>query len=398
MSVTDAGAPDIFATAITELLQANPNPYFVQVGGFDGVSFDPLRRQIVESNLSGLIIEPVPQYFDKLKALYAGSTTVTPVNCAIAEENGERTIWHFSPKAIEIGKLPPHFAGIASFVMEDLLKETGSLANSCPDAETLSVLRELLCPVKVQCRTMESLLREYGVERIDILQIDTEGYDYIILKSFDFERFRPSIVHYEHQHLSRADIAAAEGLLRSQGYRLRRDAYDTLAVRLAQNAQRFQFDALRSLALSLHADGRSQDAVILLEHLEWLQSDDPETLQSLARILGAQGQTLAALKKLSALRSVAPDVKSLAAEIRLQMPAAITCFNTHLAAGQVEEAEKYVAGLAALIPGNALVLNSALTCNLALGRREEAEKYASALLAVDRNNAAAIAVLTEHRV
>src|ERR1043165_5832872 len=135
MSVTDAGAPDIFATAITELLQANPNPYFVQVGGFDGVSFDPLRRQIVESNLSGLIIEPVPQYFDKLKALYAGSTTVTPVNCAIAEENGERTIWHFSPKAIEIGKLPPHFAGIASFVMEDLLKETGSLANSCPDAE-----------------------------------------------------------------------------------------------------------------------------------------------------------------------------------------------------------------------------------------------------------------------
>ena len=110
MSIAHADTPDIFGAAIADLRQSNPKPYFVQIGGFDGVSFDPLRRQIVDGNLSGLIIEPVPQYFAKLKALYAGSTTVTPVNCAIAEDNGERTIWQFSPKAIELGKLPPHFA------------------------------------------------------------------------------------------------------------------------------------------------------------------------------------------------------------------------------------------------------------------------------------------------
>ncbi len=399
MSASSADAPDFLSDAVAELLQSNPTPFFVQVGGFDGVSFDPLRRQIVEKTLSGLIVEPVPQYFEKLKALYAGSAQVTPVNCAIAEEDGERTIWRFNEKAIERGLLPPHFAGIVSFVMEDLLKETGALAASCPDEETMAVLRSQLRPVAVQCRTMESLLREHGVSHVDILQIDTEGYDYIILKLFDFARYQPAIVHYEHQHLSPADGTAAEELLRSHGYRLRRSMYDTLAIRSRpQSAERFQLAALRNLAMSLHAEGRSKDALMLLEHLEWLQSDDIETLQQLVRILGAEGQTLKALEKLHVLRSVATDITALAGEIRVQMPAAIKCFRDHLAAGHVAEAEKYVAAVASLIPGNPAALSSALACNLALGRKDEATKYASALLAIDKTNAAARAVLADNRL
>src|SRR6185503_18442088 len=181
-------------------------------GGFDGVSFDPLRQHIVEHNLSGLIIEPVADYFAKLKALYQGSSAVTPVNCAIDRTNGARTIWRFNPRAFEKGLLPPHFAGIVSFVMEDLLKEGGVLAASSVNEETMAVLRSQLQPVTVPCRTMDSVLQEYGVERVDILQIDTEGYDYVILKLFDFAKYRPGIVHYETQHLSGADRDAAEQL------------------------------------------------------------------------------------------------------------------------------------------------------------------------------------------
>lgn len=397
MSTITVDAPGLLDHAVTELLQSNSAPFFVQVGGFDGVSFDPLRGHIVDEKLSGLIVEPIPQYFEQLRTLYAGSTGVTPVNCAIAEENGERTIWRFDEKAVESGFLPPHFAGIVSFVMEDLLKETGALGASCPNEETLSVLHSLLRPVTVQCRTMDSLLSKYGVERIDILQIDTEGYDYNILRLFDFAKYHPAIVHYEHQHLSHADCDAAEELLRSHGYRLRRNTYDTLAIHgQPRNAERFKFGALRSLAISLHADGRPKDALMLLEHLESLQADDAETLQPLIRMLGSEGQTLRALEKLSVLRSVSTDTKTLAGEIRAQVPAAIKNFNDHLAAGEVAEAEKYVAAVAALIPGNILVLNSALSCNLALGRKAEAEKYAAALLVVDRTNATARAVLTEN--
>ena len=398
MHMENGGAHDHFGSAISTLLELNPRPFFVQVGGFDGVSFDPLRRHIADKNLSGLIIEPVPDYFEKLKSLYAGSSNVIPVNCAIAEENGERTIWRFNSKAIERGLLPPHFAGIISFVMEDLLKETGVIGLSSPDQETMEVLRSQLRPVPVQCRKMDTLLSDYGVGRVDILQIDTEGYDYIILKLFDFSKYRPAIVHYEHQHLSAADSVAAEELLRSYGYRLRRNTYDTLAVQgLAQDEERLQLSALRQLAKSLLAEGRRYEALMLLEHLEAVQSGDIETLQQLVRLLGAEGKTLQALEKLSVLRSVATDAAAVLAEVRAQSPAAIKSYNDLLAAGEYAEAEKYIAALAALVPGNAAVLNEALSCNLALGRRDEAERYAQALLTVDRNHAGALALLTEHR-
>jgi FkbM family methyltransferase len=393
------GEPDLLGNAISDLLQSNPKPFFVQIGGFDGVSFDPLRRRIVENNLAGLIVEPVPDCFEKLKALYAGCPNITAVNCAIAEHDSERTIWRFNPVAVERGLLPPHFGGIISFVMEDLLKETGALAASCPDEETMTVLRSQLRPVAVQCRTMDGVLREHGVERVDILQIDTEGYDYVVLKLFDFAKYRPAIVHYEHQHLGSEDSAAAETLLRSHGYRLRRGTYDTLAVRDGkQDATRGRVGAVRDLALSLSAEGRSKDALMLLEHLEALQSGAIETLQPLTRMLGAEGQTLKALETLSVLRAVATDNRSIVEDIRAQLPAAFKCFNDHLAAGQVAEAEKYAAALAAIIPGNPAVLNSALSCNVALGRKSEATRYASALLAIDRTHAAARAVILEGRV
>jgi FkbM family methyltransferase len=396
MLAANADAPDLLGDAVAALIESNPKPFFVQVGGFDGVSFDPLRRQIVDKNLSGLIVEPIPQYFEKLTSLYAGSTSVTPVNCAITEENGERTIWRFNPVAVERGLLPPHFAGISSFLMDDLLKETGVLGRSSPNAETTAALRSLLQPVTVQCRTMESLLAEYGVEKIDILQIDTEGYDYIILKLFDFGRYQPEIVHYEHQHLNMADRAAAESLLRSHGYELHRNAYDTLAV-LDPTRHRApsQLRALRDLAMLLHAEGRTKDALLLLEHLAAVEPGNAETLRPLVKMLSAEGRTLDAIKKLVELKSATTDMEALLGDIQGHAPAAVQCFNDHLAANEVEEAERYASALVALIPRNMALLEAALSCNLALGRKGKAAKYAATLLSLDAAHATARSLLAE---
>jgi FkbM family methyltransferase len=398
MPAANSQTADSFGGAISDLLHSNPHPFFVQVGGFDGESFDPLRRHIVDKNLAGLIVEPIPQYFEKLQKLYAGSKTVTPVHCAIAEENGERTIWRFNPRAIEGGALPPHFAGIVSFVMDDLLKDTGVLAASSPDEETRAVLRSQLRGEPVRCRTMNALLGDHGVAHVDILQIDTEGYDYVILKLFDFAKYRPAIVHYEHQHLSRADYDAAEALLRSHGYRIKRGTYDTLATHDALNAgRRFDSEKLRALAASLQTQGRGKDALLLLEHLESLEPHDPDTIHQLVRTLGAEGQALSAMEKLLALKSVTADNTALVAEIRAQMPAALKLFDAHLKANELVLAETYAAVFAALIPGNVQILNSALTLNFALGRKEDVLRYAAAINAIDRNHELAHAILTETR-
>jgi tetratricopeptide (TPR) repeat protein len=144
-----------------------------------------------------------------------------------------------------------------------------------------------------------------------------------------------------------------------------------------------KLDALRHLAQALHREGRREDALLLLDGVEAFQPPGHvETLKQRLKLMAASGRTLEALDALAALKSCAVDLEYLLGEIRDQMPVALERFNQHLAAGELEQAEKYVAALAGLIPGNAAILNSALSCNMALGRKEAIQHYGSALQAL----------------
>jgi hypothetical protein len=50
----------------------------------------------------------------------------------------------------------------------------------------------------VPCRTLDEVLEEHGVRNVDVLVIDTEGYDAEILHGIDFRRFKPQISRFEH--------------------------------------------------------------------------------------------------------------------------------------------------------------------------------------------------------
>lgn len=141
-------------------------------------------------------------------------------------------------------------------------------------------------------------------------------------------------------------------------------------------------ERLGALAASLERDGRREDALLLLEHLDKIRPGDAQILKRKIKLLSNLGQTLKALETLAALKAQRGDINELLAEIQAQMPAVLGQFNRHLAAGEVELAEPYVAALAALLPGNRAVLDSALSCNLALGRTQHAQRYAAALQAI----------------
>jgi FkbM family methyltransferase len=418
MTQASPEADDAFAAAIGDLLARNPEPFFVQVGGYDGVSFDPLRPHVVERNLRGVIIEPIPGYFEKLQALYAGSDRVRPINCAIAEADGERTIWRFKPEAVESGILPPHFGGISSFLMEDLLAETGVLGRSSPNAETTLALRHLVEPVPVQARTLNSLLDELAIRQVDILQIDTEGYDYRVLQLFDFARFRPSVVHYEHQHLNGEDRAAAEGLLESHGYRIHREVYDTLAVQAGAMAHQGEdrvpspgsqpapnrlplmqpgeasVAPLFELAQALRAEARPAQAIAILSHLATLHPGRSDIRLAYAEALGEAGRTLDAMAQLNALKALGVTPELLTA-IRTQAETAVGKFNLHLGRGETAEAERHAAALVELLPQNTAMMRAALSCNQALGRPAEALRYAALVAAHEPQNREARTTLAD---
>jgi tetratricopeptide (TPR) repeat protein len=152
---------------------------------------------------------------------------------------------------------------------------------------------------------------------------------------------------------------------------------------------------IRALANTLAGEGRVKDASLLLEHLAAVRPGDAETLRPLVKLLGAEGRTLEAIETLSQLKDSSTDLASLVGDIQSQMAPAIDCFNRHLAAGEVEKAERYASAMVALVPRNVSLLNAALSCNVALGNKERAAKYASTLLSIDATHAAASSVLAE---
>ena len=83
--------------------------------------------------------------------------------------------------------------------------------------------------IEVEAITFRTLLTRTQIDRIDMLVIDTEGYDFEILKMVDFSLVRPALVRFEHIHLSSGDRSRAIALLSSHGYAVGRDEIDLVA-------------------------------------------------------------------------------------------------------------------------------------------------------------------------
>jgi hypothetical protein len=74
---------------------------------------------------------------------------------------------------------------------------------------------------------LPNLLRKHAVERIDVLHVDVEGYDWMVLRQFDLARYRPTVVRIERTSLAPDDVAAARAFMRQAGLTVV-DFYDEL--------------------------------------------------------------------------------------------------------------------------------------------------------------------------
>lgn len=74
--------------------------------------------------------------------------------------------------------------------------------------------------------TVKTLLLKYAIKKIDLLVIDTMGFDFEILKMFPFDTIKPSIIHFEHSLLSPEDQISCFKQLTTLGYGLTQVAVD----------------------------------------------------------------------------------------------------------------------------------------------------------------------------
>ena len=200
--------------------RAHPRARFVQVGSHDGVSFDPISAQVRSRRWTGVMVEPVPYLFDRLQVHFGGSRRVRLENAAISADPGPRPFFHLAEDPDPAADLPSWYDALGSFRRDVVLSHRDAI----PDIDDR--LRE----IEVPCLTFDDLCRKHGLEGLDLVHIDTEGYDWEVVQLIDLDRWRPTAVLYEHVHLAPADRDACAAHLAAHGYALVSDAMDTLAL------------------------------------------------------------------------------------------------------------------------------------------------------------------------
>lgn len=202
---------------IAHLLQQKSPLTFVQVGAYDGAENDLLNFYIKRGMLRGVMVEPQPQAFSALRTNYAGIDGLQFENAAIAASDGIARLYRVRE---EFADLCPRSRQMAAFHPDVILRHyAGRVADPT----------QVLEVTEVPTVTFPTLLSRHGIETVDLLQIDTEGFDYQVLRLFDFTRIRPSIVNFERVHLSTADQIRAYELLFSHDYLLEEHGWDCVA-------------------------------------------------------------------------------------------------------------------------------------------------------------------------
>lgn len=209
--------PSLAAAVAQRYLQVR-DFFYVQVGAFDGVCVDPLAGVVDRLQGRGLLIEPQPEAFRRLKANTASRSDVELLQVAVSDGEAELPFYSLDPAA---PGAPSKALLISSLDRAMLLRDLDPAVDWAP------WIRADI----VRCTTLNTILAERRIERLDLLQIDAEGYDGRILRALDFSRWAPAIVNFEHVLMPSAEAEACWRMLVARGYRLHISPPDTLAVR-----------------------------------------------------------------------------------------------------------------------------------------------------------------------
>lgn len=193
--------------------------FFIQIGANDGFVSDPLYKFIRRDKWQGVLIEPVDYLFKQLKANYAPINTDNQLNfeqVAISNDTGSKEFYYvksFTPSA----EMPVYLNQQGSFNKEHLQK----VKENFPKVE--------IGKMTIPCQTISNIIKKYKPKQVDLIHIDTEGHDYHIVKSIDFESTKPNMVFFEHRHITQAQRDELKEIFSKYNYNILEEEYDTFA-------------------------------------------------------------------------------------------------------------------------------------------------------------------------
>lgn len=196
----------------------------LQVGAMDGVTSDPLRRHLDNHAGKAVLVEALPYYCKKLEILYSNNESIHICNALVGESEEEQNFYFINPSIADqmdgSGPLNKWAHGQGSLDKQTIIqwihanKFRGSRYRSNID-KYISAIES----ISLSSRSLESICKQYSLNRIDLIVIDAQGSEFSILKNLSSFAHKPGVVIYEDDgSMDPLDKTNLEELLHSLGY------------------------------------------------------------------------------------------------------------------------------------------------------------------------------------
>jgi FkbM family methyltransferase len=202
----------------------------IQIGANDGINNDPIHKFIKRDNWKGVLLEPQSYVFKRfLQPLYNRTNGIIVLNAALDVTEGKKPIYKISVSESRWA------TGLTSFnrtILEEAVRSGYVEKQAIKEGSRLPENKdEYIIEESVECISTGKLIEKYNLHKIDWLQIDTEGFDFEIIKMFDISNTRPEVIVYENLHFPAELQTECTNYLRQHGYFCRDYGPNTLAMR-----------------------------------------------------------------------------------------------------------------------------------------------------------------------
>ena len=192
-------------------------PFFIEIGVCDFDTLEPLAN----NGWSGIFVEPIKHYFDKLprkeNVCYENSCILPK---KLIPENKQVDIKYWDPEFIKSKGIKNEWMkGVSN---TDMKRNTFRSKIKWKNYERIN---------KVNALTLDELIDKYNVKEIDYIKIDIEGRDFEIIQDYSF-KVKPRLIKMEYKFLKDRGFGdeIVKSFLEKKGYIVYFEKADLYAI------------------------------------------------------------------------------------------------------------------------------------------------------------------------
>lgn len=165
---------------VDDFFKGKRDGIFVDIGAHDGISGSNTAFFEKFRNWKGICVEPGPEEFKKLQEI----RTSINLNCCVSNYSGKSEFTYIEGYSNMLSGLSESYIDSHLSRIDNEIKHYGGKVHK----------------LEMSVFTLQEILEQHGVLEIDYCSIDTEGTEYNIVKSIDFEKTKIKLFSIENNY------------------------------------------------------------------------------------------------------------------------------------------------------------------------------------------------------